>query len=118
MRNLPRRDYLARVARSSTSIVHGQRVKYPGESFDENRQCEFVFGKGSRICSYMPPCSRLWCTTASDGGEEKGCRTQHMPWADGTACGSGHWCMRGECVAKNGVQAASPVEGQWGEWQR
>lgn len=25
----------------------------PGEDFTENRQCEFVYGKGSKICSYM-----------------------------------------------------------------
>lgn len=22
-------------------------------------------------------------------GDHKGCRTQHMPWADGTTCGNG-----------------------------
>ena len=27
--------------------------KLPGEYFDENQQCEFVFGNGSKICSYM-----------------------------------------------------------------
>ena len=31
--------------------------KLPGEYFDENQQCEFVFGNGSRICSYMVSCS-------------------------------------------------------------
>lgn len=28
-------------------------------------------------------CGSLWC--AVDGIE--GCKTQHMPWADGTLCG-------------------------------
>ena len=28
-------------------------AKLPGEYFDENKQCEFVFGHGSKICSYM-----------------------------------------------------------------
>ena len=27
------------------------------------RKCELVFGLGSLICSYMPPCKRLWCST-------------------------------------------------------
>ena len=40
-----------------------QVARYAGEFFDENRQCELVFGLGSLICSYMPPCKRLWCST-------------------------------------------------------
>ena len=32
-------------------------------------------------------CRRLWCTSAE--GVHKGCRTQHMPLADGTNCGPG-----------------------------
>ncbi|MEQ2197810.1 A disintegrin and metalloproteinase with thrombospondin motifs 20, partial [Xenoophorus captivus] len=32
-------------------------------------------------------CKRLWCTSAD--GDHKGCRTQHMPLADGTDCGHG-----------------------------
>lgn len=42
----------------------------------------------NQICS--PPqkqCKRLWCTSAE--GDHKGCRTQHMPLADGTDCGNG-----------------------------
>lgn len=38
----------------------------------------------------FPPqkqCKRLWCTSAE--GDHKGCRTQHMPLADGTDCGHG-----------------------------
>lgn len=32
-------------------------------------------------------CRRLWCT--SPEGAQRGCRTQHMPWADGTDCSPG-----------------------------
>lgn len=27
--------------------------KQPGEDFTEDRQCELVYGRGSKICSYM-----------------------------------------------------------------
>lgn len=54
----------------------------------------------------QPVCARLWCMPPdvqhelhqkgykSDGPQ--GCRTQHMPWADGTPCGSGSWCHKGK----------------------
>ncbi|XP_046400011.1 A disintegrin and metalloproteinase with thrombospondin motifs 9-like isoform X2 [Ischnura elegans] len=90
--------------------------KLPGENFTEDRQCELVFGAGSKICSYMPVCSRLWCNTAL-GEEKEGCRTQHMPWADGTSCGDGLWCQKGKCVTQN-RSALLPIDGGWGEWQR
>lgn len=70
---------------------------------------------GSSICSYMPPCKRLWCSPP--GGERNGCKTQHMPWADGTPCGDGKWCMRSQCVTKARGQR-QPVAGSWGEWKR
>lgn len=57
----------------------------PGELYDMDYQCELVYGKGSRICPYMPVCKRLWCTM--EDITQGGCRTQHMPWADGTRCG-------------------------------
>ena len=44
MENKPRRNYLDRFQSAS---------QFPGQHFDENRQCEFVFGNGSKICSYM-----------------------------------------------------------------
>lgn len=37
-------------------------------------------------------CKRLWCTSAE--GDHKGCRTQHMPMADGTDCERGKVCGR------------------------
>ena len=59
----------------------------------------------------QPVCKRLWCTT---GAEEDGCRTQHMPWADGTHCGRRQWCIKGECVARKRRPAS--VHGGWGDW--
>ncbi|XP_046444849.1 A disintegrin and metalloproteinase with thrombospondin motifs 9-like isoform X3 [Daphnia pulex] len=100
----------------STDLLDAHRAakKLPGENFDENKQCELVFGHGSKICPYMPPCKRLWCTTS--GGEQEGCRTQHMPWADGTACGRGRWCRHGTCLSRD-VKSLEPVDGNWGSWQ-
>ncbi|XP_039287306.1 LOW QUALITY PROTEIN: A disintegrin and metalloproteinase with thrombospondin motifs 9 [Nilaparvata lugens] len=92
----------------------GTRTTFPGENYTEDEQCALVFGRGSKICPYMSHCKRLWCTS---NVESEGCRTQHMPWADGTPCGENHfkgWCQRGDCVP---VQALDPIDGNWGEWQ-
>ncbi|XP_016350221.1 A disintegrin and metalloproteinase with thrombospondin motifs 20-like [Sinocyclocheilus anshuiensis] len=59
----------------------------PGQLYNANRQCELMFGPGSQVCPFMKQCKRLWCTSAE--GDHKGCRTQHMPLADGTECGYG-----------------------------
>ncbi|XP_058450296.1 A disintegrin and metalloproteinase with thrombospondin motifs 9 isoform X2 [Malaya genurostris] len=87
-------------------------TKLAGEKFTNNQQCELVFGNGSRICSYMPVCERLWC---NNGDELLGCRTQHMPWADGTSCGENQWCQKGKCVHVN-RKALQPQDGGWGQW--
>lgn len=84
-----------------------------GEKFTGNQQCELVFGAESKICSYMPVCSRLWCS--ENGKESEGCRTQHMPWADGTKCSEDHWCQKGVCVARN-RSGLVPIDGDWGPW--
>lgn len=84
-----------------------------GEKFTDDQQCELVFGPGATICSYMPKCSRLWCSQNSQ--EDHGCRTQHMPWADGTKCGEDDWCQKGECVTRN-RSALVPIHGGWGAW--
>lgn len=34
---------------------------------------------------FQRPCLHLWCTDDID----RGCETNHMPWADGTHCGQG-----------------------------
>lgn len=85
-----------------------------GEKFTDSQQCELAVGPGSKICSYMPVCSRLWCTQ-TEFGEADGCATQHMPWADGTSCGDGLWCQKGHCVPKN-RHALKAIDGGWGDW--
>ncbi|XP_029666691.1 A disintegrin and metalloproteinase with thrombospondin motifs 9 isoform X3 [Formica exsecta] len=93
-----------------------QDGRLPGEDYSENKQCELVFGHGSRICPHMVSdvCRRLWCT-APLWDHHQQCHTQHMPWADGTPCGVDKWCHRGECVSRRNLE---PVDGQWGEWGR
>lgn len=44
-----------------------------------------------------------------------GCRTQHMPWADGTPCGESKWCLKGACVLKD-LETLRTVDGGWGSW--
>ncbi|KAM9813380.1 A disintegrin and metalloproteinase with thrombospondin motifs 9 [Neosynchiropus ocellatus] len=84
----------------------------PGRIYNVNKQCELIFGPGTQVCPYMTQCRRLWCT--SPEGAQRGCRTQHMPWADGTECSPGKHCKHGLCIAKE--HDASPVEGAWGVW--
>ncbi|KAM4734787.1 A disintegrin and metalloproteinase with thrombospondin motifs 20 isoform 2-T2 [Anableps anableps] len=84
----------------------------PGQIYNANKQCELMFGPGSQICPYMKQCKRLWCTSAE--GDHKGCRTQHMPLADGTECGHGMYCKHGMCVNKE--LDMQPVNGEWGPW--
>ncbi|GAB1299762.1 A disintegrin and metalloproteinase with thrombospondin motifs 20 [Apodemus speciosus] len=84
----------------------------PGSVYDGNKQCELMFGPGSQVCPYLKQCRRLWCTSAE--GVHKGCRTQHMPLADGTSCGPGMHCRRGLCVTRD--METRPVDGEWGPW--
>lgn len=88
----------------------------PGRKYDVSQQCKFVFGPQSELCPYMPTCRRLWCATYY--GSQMGCRTQHMPWADGTPCDkTGRMqCHRGECVSI-GAEHRAKVDGGWGEWR-
>ncbi|EPB74850.1 thrombospondin type 1 domain protein [Ancylostoma ceylanicum] len=88
----------------------------PGRKYDVSQQCKFVFGPQSELCPYMPTCRRLWCATYY--GSQMGCRTQHMPWADGTPCDkTGRMqCHRGECVSV-GAEHRAKVDGGWGEWR-
>ncbi|CAL8321124.1 unnamed protein product, partial [Gadus morhua 'NCC'] len=84
----------------------------PGHLYNANKQCELMFGPGSQVCPYMIQCKRLWCTSAE--GDHKGCRTQHMPPADGTECGDEMYCRHGICV--NRELDLRPVNGEWGPW--
>uniref|UniRef100_A0A8C7HLX5 ADAM metallopeptidase with thrombospondin type 1 motif 9 n=1 Tax=Oncorhynchus kisutch TaxID=8019 RepID=A0A8C7HLX5_ONCKI len=84
----------------------------PGRIYNVNKQCELIFGPGTQVCPYMVQCRRLWCT--SPEGAQRGCRTQHMPWADGTECSPGKHCKHGQCIPKE--HDATPVDGAWGGW--
>ncbi|KAK2580485.1 hypothetical protein KPH14_006224 [Odynerus spinipes] len=96
----------------SKTIKRSNTRRLPGEDYSKNKQCELVFGPGSKICHDMVSnvCRKLWCTVPMWGNH---CHTEHMPWADGTSCGHDKWCQRGECVSK---QDLKPVDGQWGQW--
>ncbi|XP_014241355.1 A disintegrin and metalloproteinase with thrombospondin motifs gon-1 isoform X2 [Cimex lectularius] len=93
----------------------GAEGQFPGEVFNENKQCELVFGKSSKICSFMPVCKRLWCTSEL-GNQSQGCKSLHLPWADGTPCGEHQWCQRGHCIPRN-RESLYPIDGGWGPWQ-
>ncbi|XP_078055027.1 A disintegrin and metalloproteinase with thrombospondin motifs 15-like [Mustelus asterias] len=85
----------------------------PGESYSLNRQCELAFGLNSKPCPYMQPCLKLWCTGKARG--QLVCQTRHFPWADGTDCGDGKFCLKGVCVATHDVTKYK-VDGRWGKW--
>ncbi|XP_039619928.1 A disintegrin and metalloproteinase with thrombospondin motifs 15-like [Polypterus senegalus] len=85
----------------------------PGASYNLNRQCELAFGPGSKPCPYMQSCTKLWCTGKARG--QLVCQTRHFPWADGTNCGDGKFCLRGFCVEKHDVTKYK-VDGRWGKW--
>lgn len=73
----------------------------PGTSYSLNQQCELAFGVGSKPCPYMQYCAKLWCTGKARG--QIVCQTRHFPWADGTSCGEGRFCLKGACVERHNV---------------
>ncbi|XP_030919749.1 A disintegrin and metalloproteinase with thrombospondin motifs 15 [Geospiza fortis] len=73
----------------------------PGTSYSLNQQCELAFGVGSKPCPYMQYCAKLWCTGKARG--QIVCQTRHFPWADGTACGDGRFCLKGACMERHNV---------------
>ncbi|XP_042331662.1 A disintegrin and metalloproteinase with thrombospondin motifs 15 [Sceloporus undulatus] len=85
----------------------------PGTNYNLNQQCELAFGVGSKPCPYMQYCTKLWCT-----GKARGhimCQTRHFPWADGTSCGEGRFCLKGVCVERHNISKYR-VDGNWGKW--
>lgn len=88
----------------------------PGTLYDANRQCQFTFGEESKHClDAASTCMTLWCTGTSGGLLV--CQTKHFPWADGTSCGEGRWCINGKCVNKTDkMHFHTPVHGSWGPW--
>ncbi|XP_004675376.1 PREDICTED: A disintegrin and metalloproteinase with thrombospondin motifs 1 [Condylura cristata] len=88
----------------------------PGTLYDANRQCQFTFGEESKHCpDASSTCTTLWCTGTSGGLMV--CQTKHFPWADGTSCGPGMWCVNSKCVNKTDKKHFdTPVHGSWGLW--
>ncbi|CAM4666568.1 unnamed protein product [Lepidochelys olivacea] len=85
----------------------------PGASYNLNQQCELAFGLGSKPCPYMQYCTKLWCTGKARG--QIVCQTRHFPWADGTSCGEGRFCLKGACVERHNISKYR-VDGSWGKW--
>lgn len=83
--------------------------KKAGSIYNVNKQCELIYGKGFFFCSFQNTCSQLWCTRDLSHS----CQTQHMPMADGTICGNGKWCSRGQCVK---AKLDKKVKGEWSKW--
>ncbi|NWJ04932.1 ATS15 metalloproteinase, partial [Crypturellus undulatus] len=88
-------------------------AELPGSSYSLGQQCELAFGVGSKPCPYMQYCAKLWCTGKARG--QVVCQTRHFPWADGTACGDGRFCLKGACVERHDV-SKDRVDGAWGKW--
>ncbi|KAK4829751.1 hypothetical protein QYF61_006460 [Mycteria americana] len=88
--------------------------------YDVNKQCELMFGLGSQVCPYLKQCKRLWCTSTE--GVHKGCRTQHMPLADGTVCGVGmtkyEQCETASREIQIGIRKRFFTEKLAGHWNR
>ncbi|KAK6176237.1 hypothetical protein SNE40_014557 [Patella caerulea] len=104
--------------RKYVEMVDDTHLKAPGQLYTVERQCELVFGQEYTICPWymtMGSCERLWCTNKTDSSS--GCRTQHMPWADGTTCGRRMWCKSGKCVNMT-QHNGPPVDGEWGDWEK
>ncbi|KAM4015027.1 A disintegrin and metalloproteinase with thrombospondin motifs 15 [Anomaloglossus baeobatrachus] len=85
----------------------------PGVSYSLGRQCELAFGLGSKPCPYMQYCAKLWCTGRARG--QLVCQTRHFPWADGTSCSDGKFCLNGACVERHNTKQ-NKVDGSWGKW--
>ncbi|GAB6020024.1 hypothetical protein CHUAL_002773 [Chamberlinius hualienensis] len=98
---------------TANKLTWSMLKELPGQSFTADRQCELLYGDGYRICPYMPTCDRLWCLMAEN--LKKGCRTHHMPWADGTNCAVDSWCFRGRCRAVSSI-SLKVGDGGWGRW--
>uniref|UniRef100_A0A8C5TGL9 ADAM metallopeptidase with thrombospondin type 1 motif 15 n=1 Tax=Malurus cyaneus samueli TaxID=2593467 RepID=A0A8C5TGL9_9PASS len=86
----------------------------PGSSYSLNQQCELAFGVGSKPCPYMQYCAKLWCTGKARG--QIVCQTRHFPWADGTACGDGRFCLKGCRLCSPSPFPSLQVDGGWAKW--
>ncbi|XP_052079623.1 uncharacterized protein LOC127717821 [Mytilus californianus] len=74
-------------------------VKKLGQTFNVDKQCEFIIGKGSYACrSFIGNsenvCTGLWCKSADMSSTR--C-ILGLP-AEGTTCGPNKWCIGSSCV--------------------
>ncbi|XP_072420807.1 A disintegrin and metalloproteinase with thrombospondin motifs 4-like [Chiloscyllium punctatum] len=83
-----------------------------GRNYDADQQCRLTFGPGHRWRPGSDPCRILWCVAWRQGKWFHA--SKQLPAADGTDCGQGRVCMRGECVSN--WQQAKPIDGNWGSW--
>ncbi|XP_075925783.1 A disintegrin and metalloproteinase with thrombospondin motifs 18-like [Petromyzon marinus] len=95
-----------------TSVPFRFPEELPGQLYDGDTQCRWLFGTVARMCSEgkRDVCKALWCHR--DG---RHCETKFLPAAEGTACGSNMWCRRGECV-RHGEEGPRAVPGNWAPW--
>ncbi|KAK3086103.1 hypothetical protein FSP39_013590 [Pinctada imbricata] len=87
--------------------------KLPGELYNADIQCKWQFGRRAKLCNYdfgKDICKSLWCYRG-----RKRCETKFLPAAEGTSCGNGMWCRKGQCV-RFGQDGPSPIDGGWSQW--
>lgn len=90
--------------KGKSSFKSERRRTKPGERFHPSRQCQIAFGPNYGLCQRRDflllspdPCRRLWC---KDRRQRRWtpCETKgFLPMMDGTRCGQGKWCIRGQC---------------------
>ncbi|CAD5224494.1 unnamed protein product [Bursaphelenchus okinawaensis] len=93
------------IARARPDVTSKRRTKKAGEIFDRTMQCRIAFGNSYGKCSRndfsywkVDPCRRLWCQNRKKPRYST-CETKaFLPVMDGTACGIGKWCLRGDCI--------------------
>lgn len=98
----------------------GYRVKYPGQLYSSDDQCQFDFGSSFTVCksfSYKDPCTQLWC---ADNRNSQFCKTKKGVPLDGTVCGHYRFCFKGRCVYNEEINKSptirQPIHGGWSDW--
>ncbi|XP_074503601.1 A disintegrin and metalloproteinase with thrombospondin motifs 2-like isoform X2 [Sebastes fasciatus] len=86
----------------------------PGLHYSMNEQCRFDFGVGYTMCTAyrsFDPCKQLWC---SHPDNPFFCKTKKGPPIDGTMCGNGKHCFKGQCIWL--TPDIIKQDGNWGSW--
>ncbi|XP_068570741.1 A disintegrin and metalloproteinase with thrombospondin motifs 2-like isoform X2 [Cebidichthys violaceus] len=86
----------------------------PGLHYSMNEQCRFDFGVGYTMCTAyrtFDPCKQLWC---SHPDNPFFCKTKKGPPIDGTMCGNGKHCFKGQCMWL--TPDIIKQDGTWGTW--